>query len=144
MRKILTGIVTVSLVATMGLALAACGGSNDNNNPTTASTTTETTTGKASGESFKIEFGDFDGQQALSKKIQNMECTGADIEIEGTSEKLGSSYSIGQRKDGEHVGTSYKFSGEYPADGAHVIVKGKIVTEGLTSYIDASSVEVVE
>jgi len=98
----------------------------------------------AAGDAITVAFEDFDAQEALSKSIQNMEVTGNAVEIEGISRQIGTKYSIGQVKDGKFIGTNYTFDGEYPAEDAHIILKGTVVQDGFVCTISAESIEVVE
>lgn len=146
MKKLLIALLVVAMVA---VSFTACGAEKTDTTPTDNTTPVEnnedTTETPAPTETLTVEFGDFEGQQAVSKSIQNLECTGYAVEIEGISSKYGTHYSIGQKNDnGEFTGTTYEFDGEYPADGAHVKLVGVVVTEGIVSSISATSVEVLD
>lgn len=138
-------IFALAIASMLALTMTACGSSDTSSQASDASSdvVAEETTAAASAQKETVAFGDFEGQEALSKKIQNGELTGATVEIEGTSKKLGTHYTIGQQAENNFTGTSYTFDGEYPADGAHVKLVGTVVTEGIVSTIQASSVEVV-
>lgn len=98
-----------------------------------------------SAEPVVVSFGDFDAMQTLSKSIQNGEMDGRVVEIDGTSKKMGSNYSIGQISGGEFIGTTYTFEGvDIPESETHVKVTGTVVGEGFLHTITATSVEVVQ
>lgn len=159
MKKILSIVLTAALMGVLVMSLTACG-SKKEPETTTAAATEEKTEAPAeeeteapaeeekaevpAGDAITVAFEDFDAQEALSKSIQNMEATGKAVEIEGISRKIGTKYSIGQVKDGKFIGTNYTFDGEYPAEDAHIILKGTVVQDGFVCTITAESIETVE
>lgn len=163
MKKILSIVLTAALMGVLVMSLTACGSKKEPETTTAAATEaateekTEAPTEKETeapaeeekaevpaGDAITVAFEDFDAQEALSKSIQNMEATGKAVEIEGISRKIGTKYSIGQVKDGKFIGTDYTFDGEYPAEDAHIILKGTVVQDGFVCTITAESIETVE
>lgn len=149
MKKIFA--LTIALL--MAVCMASCGSApaaNDTtttttkSDATTAATKVEQTNAAASSDSLSVAFGDYDAQETLSRKIQNGEIAGATVEIEGTVKKIGSSYSIGQVKDGTFTGTKFSYNGDYPAENSHVKLVGTVVSSGIVFSIEAKSIEVVE
>ncbi len=160
MKKMIIALVLICLV----VSVCACGGETDAETTVadTAAVTEAADTTEAAVESEAaevdlsnpdavVEFGDYEGQQALSKSIQNLEMTGKVVSIDGTFSVLGTSHVIGQSNgNGESVGTVITVEGyedaDYPADGAHVQLVGVVVTEGLTSTISVKpeNITVVE
>lgn len=132
--------------AVLMLAMAGCDSATETSNDTSSEVVTEAVTEEttAPAKTETVSYGDFDAQQKLSKSIQNGELLGATVEIEGTSEKVGTHYSIGQTKDGTFTGTTYEYSGEYPEDGAHVKFTGTVVGSGVLFTLEATSIEVIE
>ncbi len=140
-------ILAFVMVAVMILGLCAC---SSDTTESVVSATEETTVEEVtevapvSTEPVVVNFDDYDAMYALSKDIQNGAMDGQTVEIEGTSKKIGSGYSIGQQKESEFIGTSYTYSAEYPADGAHVKFTGTVVGSGLIHTLEATAIEVVE
>lgn len=139
MKKLLACVFAAVIMSAMVGCNSAPASTTDSSSSAVADETSA-----ASTQTEKVSYEDFDAQEKLSKSIQNGELTGATVEIEGVSKKLGSHYTIGQSKDGSFTGTSYEFSGEYPADGAHVKLTGTVVGSGIVFKIEATSIEVIE
>lgn len=86
---------------------------------------------------LEVEFGDYDGMQALSKDIQNGRVTDEVVKIDGYVSNFakGMAFNIAERSlDGtELVGTTFVIEGveeeDYPADETHVILTGKVVDD---------------
>ena len=80
------------------------------------------------GDPITVEFGDFDAMEKVSKTAQNNQyAEGQIITIDGELAINFGHASIGQRKDGEYVGTTLEVEGwtedDYPEDGSRVLVK---------------------
>lgn len=94
----------------------------------------------------EVAFGDFEAMSALSKSIQNMEMTGKVVSIDGTLNKVGSGFSIGQKNDaGEYVGTKITTAEgiELPASGTRVKVTGTVEQNGFVCTINVTALEIV-
>lgn len=144
MKKLIVVILSLILV----LSLVACGGSSDPaqpdatdapavDAPTEAPTATGTDLSKVD---YDIAFGDFDGMQAFMSKLGNFEAENAVVKVDGSMEKLGSSYSIMERDgDGAGLGVTVVVEdwadADYPADGSRVQILGVVVTDGWNHYI---------
>ena len=78
-----------------------------------------------------VEYGDYDGMEALAKDIQNGYATGKVVQIEGDVSHPMSTYSIvEQNEDGTgSIGTRFIIVGEtgYPEDKDHVVITGKVI-----------------
>lgn len=83
--------------------------------------------------SESIVFGDYDGMETLSKKIQNGEMVGEVVYIDGLVSHPGTMYSVVQEnpEGTQKIGTRFVIEGldesSYPEDGVHVIITGKVV-----------------
>ena len=80
------------------------------------------------GDPITVEFGDFDAMQKVSKTAQNNQyAEGQIITIDGELSVNFGNASIGQRKNGEFIGTTLEVEGwtedDYPEDGSRVLVK---------------------
>ena len=80
------------------------------------------------GDPITVEFGDFDAMQKVSKTAQNNQyAEGQIITIDDELSVNFGNAAIGQRKDGEFIGTTLEVEGwtedDYPEDGSRVLVK---------------------
>ena len=98
---------------------------------------------------IEISFGDFDAMQEFSKKAQNGEFSeGQVVTIDGELSVFNTSVSIGQRKDGEFIGTTLVVDDwsedDIPDDGSHAIVKATLKKnpDYYFLYLTASSSDV--
>ncbi len=103
-------------------------------------------------EPIEIAFGDFDAMSAFSKKCQNNELPeGQPVIIDGEMSVHFRSASIGQKKEGEYVGTSLYVNGweedNYPGDESRVKIKAFTVLEKEYFYLylvaDPADVEII-
>lgn len=98
---------------------------------------------------IEISFGDFDAMQEFSKKAQNGGfAEGQVVTIDGELSVFNTSVSIGQRNDGEFIGTSLTVDGwkedDIPEDGSRVKVKATLKRnpDYFFLYLTASSADV--
>ena len=90
-----------------------------------------------------IEYGDYDGMQALAKDIQNSRADGTVVQIDGDVSHFaqGMSFNIVEHNAdrSKQIGTTFVIQGAeesaYPADGTHIKLTGKVVAEGMTHHI---------
>lgn len=90
-----------------------------------------------------IEYGDFDGMEALAKDIQNFKADDKVVQIDGDVQHFaeGMSYNIVESSpDGkEQKGTSFVIQGAeesaYPVEGTRVKITGMVVEDGLARHI---------
>ena len=110
------------------------GGSN------TSQTDVRVTAAELSNAEEAIEFGDYEGMYTLSKSIQNGEMTGKVVQIDGLVQHPGTSYSVVQEnEDGSgKIGTVFIIDdatdADYPADGDHIIITGKVVETSTLNF----------
>lgn len=88
-----------------------------------------------------VEYGDYDAMQTLAKSIQNGEMVGKVVKINGLVSHPGTIYSIVEENESgsQKIGTQFVISdaaeAEYPVDGAHVVLIGKIVQKDPMVYV---------
>lgn len=87
-----------------------------------------------------IVYGDYGAMETLAKAIQNGEKVGEIVSIEGLVSHPGDSYSVveADEESGNKIGTVFEIEGdevEYPADGTHVTMLGKVVEKEPMVYI---------
>ena len=99
---------------------------------------------------IEVEYGDFDAMKALSKEIQNGRATGKIVKIDGLVAHPGTKYSVVQKSEegSLKIGTEFFISDakidEYPEDGDHIVITGKIVEEEPLLYEIQTLKEFVE
>ncbi len=88
---------------------------------------------------FTVKSGEYETMEELAKDIQNGEATGKVVRIDGYVSHPLSSYSIVvPNADGtKKIGTQFVIEGdaEYPADGEHIILVGKVVEISPAYYL---------
>ena len=88
-----------------------------------------------------IAFGEFDAMQTLSKSIQNGEKVGVVVKVDGLVSKPGSTYSVveANAENTKKIGTKFVIEGaedaDYPKDGDHIVITGKVVEESPMVFI---------
>lgn len=96
-----------------------------------------------------INYGDYDEMATQAKAIQNGEMTGMVIIVDGIVSHPMSKYSIVEEdEDGNKIGTEFFIEGldeeEYPKDGDHVIITGKVVEKQPLYYVIRTLPDYVE
>lgn len=139
-------VVAVVIVAIIVGIVVAKGNSGDGGSQTGGSLTVA----DLSNVDIEIEYGDFDAMQDLSKEIQNGRANGKIVKIDGLVMHPGTSYSVVQEneKGSMKIGTVFSINdaveAEYPDDGDHIIITGKIVEEKPLVYTIQTLKEFVE
>ncbi len=138
------GIVVVIAVIAIVVGVIVANNNKGGNGGETGSGTSQTdslTAADLTNVDESVAFGEFDAMQTLSKSIQNGEKVGKVVKIDGLVSKLGSSYSIVQAntENTKKIGTKFVIEGaadaDYPKDGAHVVITGKVVEDSPMVFI---------
>ncbi len=87
-----------------------------------------------------VEYGDYDAMQSLAKSIQNGEMEGKVVKINGLVSHPGTIYSVVEENEEgtQKIGTQFVIAdaeAEYPTDGAHVVLTGKVVQKDPMVYV---------
>ena len=138
-------VVVVAVVIGIIVAVTRGGGSGEGGG---SSDSTVYTANDFSPIEQSVHFGEYDEMFTLSKSIQNGEATGKIVEIDGIVSHPGTKYSIVQKNaDGtESIGTEFVIESNnpnYPKDGDHVIMVGKVVERGAMYWNLATIQELV-
>ena len=149
------GIVAAVLVIAVIIGVVAMNnrgggdeGGSDSNGPVVIDDGNSLSASDLENVDVTIEYGDYDGMYDLSKSIQNGEMVGQVVQIEGDVSHPMSTYSIVQRNDEDSasIGTQFVIEGdaEYPEDGAHVIITGKVIEQSPMYFVIQTLPEFIE
>lgn len=148
------GIAVVVVIAVVIGVIVAVKGNSGNNGGNSDNGGTSQDAGLTAADlakvDVKIEYGDYDGMEKLSKSIQNGEMTGKVVKIDGVVMHPGTSYSIGQANESgsAKIGTQFDIvdaaAAYYPADKDHVMITGKVVEKQPLVYMIETISEFVE
>lgn len=96
----------------------------------------------------KIEYGDYDAMEELSKDIQNGLATGKVVKIDGVVSHPLSFYSIVEpnETDTASIGTRFVIEGDtgYPEDKDHVVITGKVIEFEPLVFVIKTTTDFVE
>ena len=147
MAKNKTGLVIgiVAVIAVIAIVVGVIVANNNKSGNGGEAGGTSQTNGLSAADLANVDeniaFGEFDAMQTLSKSIQNGEKVGKVVKIDGLVSKPGSSYSIVQvnAENTKKIGTKFVIEGaadaDYPKDGAHVVITGKVVEDSPMVFI---------
>lgn len=148
MAKNKTGLV-ISIVAVIAVIAIVVGvivaNNNKSGNGGEPSGGTSQTNGLTAADLANVDeniaFGEFDAMQTLSKSIQNGEKVGVVVKVDGLVSKPGSTYSVveANAENTKKIGTKFVIEGaedaDYPKDGDHIVITGKVVEESPMVFI---------
>lgn len=146
----IAAVVVIAIVIGVIVAVKGNGGGEGGDNGGGTSQTAGLSAADLANIDVTIEYGDYDGMEALSKSIQNGEMTGKVVKIDGVVMHPGSSYSIGQANESgsAKIGTQFDIvdaaAAYYPADKDHVVITGKVVEKEPLYYMIETLQEFVE
>lgn len=148
------GIAVVVVIAVVIGVIVAVKGNSGNNGGNSDNGGTSQDAGLTAADlakvDVKIEYGDYDGMEKLSKSIQNGEMAGKVVKIDGVVMHPGTSYSIGQANESgsAKIGTQFDIvdaaAAYYPADKDRVVITGKVVEKQPLVYMIETLQEFVE
>ena len=139
--------VIVAVAVMVGVVISNKTGNSDEG---AVQTSSELSAGDLANVDVIIEYGDYDGMQSLAKDIQNGNMVGKVVKINGLVSHPGTSYSVVEEsEDGtKKIGTQFVIDNaegaEYPTDGAHVVLTGKVVQKDPMVYVIQTLKEFVQ
>ncbi len=146
-KNLIIGIVA-AVVVVVGIIVAVVVINNNKNGGDGGQGTT--TSGDYSSVDVSIQYGDYESMEKLSKDIQNGEATGKVVKVDGLVSRSISSYSIVQENESgsKKIGTQFVIDGasdsDYPSDGDHVVITGKVVEQSPMYFVIKTDLQHVE